>query len=392
MSLADRIRVKTCYTRSTNIQRDSCVIATIAAYYPTTRSAALLEDVAAAFGRDNKPRAWSLIGAYGTGKSTFGVFLHALLGGNDRAATEAAKVLGKHSRRLATRFRRQKPWCRVVLTGSPEPLGRRLLTAMDTAARVFWQGRPGRRPRVLQDIHDACVQQRVTESHVLALVDALQDALEHTGAGGLLFIIDELGKFFEFEVRQRSGNMGSTHLLQELAERTYLGRRANLMLFVLQHQTFDMYALGLSDQLQNEWAKVQGRFQTVSFIETTAQTLQVLSAAFDHDFNEREQNRIRKQSVKCAKQLADANALPIGIGADTAAQLFTACYPMHPVALLVLPMLCAASLRMNARCSATSAATKPTASKKPWHTLSASASVCHLATSTTISFKPSHRP
>ena len=341
MSLANRIRVKTCYTRSTNIQRDSGAIATIAAYSPTTRGAVLLEDVAAAFGRDNKPRAWSLIGAYGTGKSTFGVFLHALLGGNDRAATEAAKVLGKHSPGLAARFRRQKPWCRVVLTGSPEPLSRRLLTAMDTAARAFWQGRLGRRPRVLQDIHDACTQPQVTESHILALVDALQDALERTGAGGLLFVIDELGKFFEFEVRQRSGHTGSTYVLQELAERTYRGRKANLMLFVLQHQTFDMYALGISDQLQNEWAKVQGRFQAVSFIETTAQTLQVLSAAFDHDFNEREQNRIRKQSVKCAKQLADANALPIGIGADTAAQLFTACYPMHPVALLVLPMLCA---------------------------------------------------
>ena len=341
MSLADRIKVKTCYTRSTNVQRDSGAIATIAAYHPTTRGAALLEDVAAAFGRDNKPRAWSLIGAYGTGKSTFGVFLHALLGGNDRAAIEATKVLGKRSRRLAGRFRRQKPWCRVVLTGSPEPLSRRLLTAMDTAARAFWQGRPGRRPRVLKDIHDACTQQQVTESHLLALVDALQDAVERIGAGGLLFIIDELGKFFEFEVRQRSGHMGSTYLLQELAERTYRGRKANLMLFVLQHQTFDMYALGIDEQLQNEWAKVQGRFQTVSFIETTEQTLRVLSAAFDHDFNEREQDGIREQSAKCARQLAAANALPIGLGADTAAQLFTACYPMHPVSLLVLPMLCA---------------------------------------------------
>ena len=341
MSLADRIKVKTCYTRSTNVERDSSAIATIAAYHPTTRGAALLEDVAAAFGKDNKPRAWSLIGAYGAGKSTFGVFLHALLGGNDHAATEATKVLGKQSPRLAARFRRQKPWCRVVLTGSPEPLSRRLLTAMNTAARAFWQDRPGRRPRVLQDIHDACTQQRVTESHVLALVDALQDALERAGAGGLLFVVDELGKFLEFEMRQRSGNMGITYLLQELAERTYRGRKANLMLFVLQHQTFDMYALGISEQLQNEWAKVQGRFQTVSFIETTEQTLRVLSAAFDHDFTEPEQNDLRERSVKCAKQLGDANALPIGLGVDTAAQLFAACYPMHPVSLLVLPVLCA---------------------------------------------------
>ena len=341
MSLADRIKVKTCYTRSTNVERDSRALATIAAYCPTTRGVDLLEDVAAAFGTDNQPRAWSLIGPYGSGKSTFGVFLHALLGINDDAATEAAKVLGKQSRRLATRFRGQKPWCRVVLTGSPEPLGRRLLTAMDAAASAFWQGRPGRRPQVLKDIHAASTQQQVPESHLLALVDSLQDALERIGAGGLLFVIDELGKFLEFEARQRTGNMGSTYLLQELAERTYRGRKANLMLFVLQHQTFDMYALGTGEQLQNEWAKVQGRFQTVSFIETTEQTLRVLSAAFDHDFSEREQNSIRQLSTICASQLAEADALPIGLGADTAAQLFAACYPMHPVSLLVLPVLCA---------------------------------------------------
>ena len=340
MSLAHRIKVKTCYTRSTNVERDSGALATIAAYHPTTRGVALLEDVAAAFGKGNQPRAWSLIGPYGSGKSTFGVFLHALLGTGDEAATEAAKVLATQSRPLATRFRRQKPWCRVVLTGSPEPLSRRLLTALDASASAFWHGRPGRKPRVLQDIHDAATgQQQVAESHILALIDALRDALERVGAGGLLFVLDELGKFLEFEVRQPTGHMGSTYLLQELAERTYLGRKANVMLFVLHHQTFDMYAPGMGE-LQNEWAKVQGRFQTVSFIETTEQTLRVLSAAFEHDFTKREQTAIRKRSRQCATELADANALPLGLKANIAAELFTACYPMHPIALLVLPILC----------------------------------------------------
>ena len=143
----------------------------------------------------------------------------------------------------------------------------------------------------------------------------------------------------EFEVRQPTGHMGSTYLLQELAERTYLGRKTNLMLFVLQHQTFDMYAPGMGE-LQNEWAKVQGRFQTVSFIETTEQTLRVLSAAFEHDLTEAEQDQIRQRSHQCATALAEANALPLGLSADTATDLFTACYPMHPVALLVLPVLC----------------------------------------------------
>ena len=340
MSLARRVRVKTCYTRSTNVERDKGGVATVAAYCPTARGVALLEDVAAALGKDNQPRAWSLIGPYGSGKSTFAVFLYALLGSKDAASAQAAKVLGKQSRPLATRFRRQKAWCRVVLSGSPEPLSRRLLTALDDAATAFWRGRPGRKPRVLRDIHDACAKKQVQESHLLTLVDDLQDALERIDAGGLLFVIDELGKFLEFEARERTGNMGSTYLLQELAERTYLGRKANLMLFVLQHQSFDMYAAGMGEQLQNEWAKVQGRFQTVSFVETTEQTLRVLAAAFEHDFTELEQNNIHQWSANSARALAEANALPVGLAPDAAAQLFTACYPMHPVSLLALPVLC----------------------------------------------------
>lgn len=341
MSLMDRIRVKTCQTRAVNVERDSGAVATIGAYYPTPRAIQVLEDTAATFSRGIAGRAWSLIGPYGTGKSAFGVFLHALLGANGEAATaEALSVLSKSSPALAKRFRRHKPMCRVVLTGSPELLSRRLLTKMDAAASAFWQGRPGRKPQVLKRIHEACAAPKVVEREVLEMVDDLQDALERIGAGGLVFVIDELGKFLEFEAREEDANIGSTYLLQELAERSYHGRKANLMLFTLQHQAFDMYARRMSEQLQNEWARVQGRFQTVSYIETTEQTLRVLSRAFEHNLTEREQRQIRKRSANSAAELAAANALPIGLSPEVAEELFAACYPVHPVALLALPILC----------------------------------------------------
>lgn len=341
MSLMDRIKVKTCYTRATNVERDAGSPAAIASYYPTARGMAVLDDVAAALSAGNMPRAWSLIGPYGSGKSTFAVFLHALLGARSEAATaDARKVLAKQSRRCADRFRRQKPWCRVIITGSPEPLIHRLLTTMDAAAAAFWEGRPGRKPQVLKQIHDACSTPQVAPRHVLSLIDGLQDALERIDAGGLLFVIDELGKFLEFEADQPGGHGTSTNLLQELAERTYLGRPAKLMLFTLQHQAFDMYASGMGEQLQNEWAKVQGRFQMVSFIETTEQMLRVLSRAFEHRLTPAEQNQIRRAAAKSAAELADANALPVGMERATAAEIFAACYPIHPVTLLALPVLC----------------------------------------------------
>ena len=340
MSLMDRIKVKTCYTRATNVERDAGSPAAIATYYPTARGMAVLDDVAAALSAGNMPRAWSLIGPYGSGKSTFAVFLHALLGTprSEAATADARKVLAEQSRSCADRFRRQKPWCRVILTGSQEPLMRRLLTTMDAAAAAFWEGRPGRKPQVLKQIHEACDNPQVAPRHVLSLIDGLQDALERIGAGGLLFVIDELGKFLEFEADQPGAR--STNLLQELAERTYLGRPAKLMLFTLQHQAFDMYASGMGEQLQNEWAKVQGRFQMVSFIETTEQMLRVLSRAFEHRLTPAEQNQIRRAAAKSAAELADAKALPVGMERAAAAEIFAACYPVHPVTLLARAVLC----------------------------------------------------
>ncbi len=340
MSLVDKITVNTRYTRSTNLERDRGSLSITEAYLPTSRGMRLLEDVCVACGSKDQPRAWSLIGPYGCGKSSFGLFLHELLGGvadQDQIKAAAAKVLGRESRSLAQRFRKQKPWCRVVLTGSEEPLSNRLLAALEEAGTKFWAGRPGQRPAVLRDIRRAKEQGDNTDSRVLDLVDALQDALERRGAGGLLIVIDELGKFLEHEARQDAGGV---FLLQGLAERAFRGRKANLMLFVLLHQAFDLYARGLGEKLRNDWAKVQGRFQSVSFVETTDQTLRIMAAAFSNSLTEAECEPIRKRIAKMARALSRAKALPGALDENQAAELFAACYPLHPVSLLVLPVLC----------------------------------------------------
>ena len=338
MSLADKIKVNTRYTRSTNLERDRGSLSIIEAYLPTSRGVRLLEDVSAAFGPKDLPRAWSLVGPYGCGKSSFGLFLHELLGdGANPTKAAAAKALGQESRGPAQRFRKQKPWCRVVLTGSEEPLTGRLLTAMDEAGSKFWDRRPGRKPAVLKDIRKAMEQGGATDSQMLRLVDALQNALEKSGAGGLLIVIDELGKFLEHEARQSASGL---FLLQGLAERAFRGRKANLMLFVLLHQAFDLYARGLSEKLRNDWAKVQGRFESTSFVETTEQTLRIVAAAFSNSLADAERASISKRTERVARALNKAKALPNALGVNQAAELFAACYPLHPIALLLLPVLC----------------------------------------------------
>ena len=337
MSLADKIAVNTRYTRSTNVERDRGSRSIVEAYLPTTRGVGLLDDITGVLGADDQPRAWSLIGPYGSGKSSFALFLHELLGDKGGVKALATKVLGAERSDLARRFARQGPWCRVVLSGSEESFSSRLLAALDEAATGFWKGKRGRKPTVIADIRKAGAAGDVPDSRVLELVDALQSTLERTGAGGLLMIIDELGKFLEYEARRGGGGV---FLLQQLAERAFKGRKANLMLFVLLHQGFDLYARGMGEKLKNDWTKVQGRFQSVSFVETPEQTLRVVAAAFSNSLTDPQRQSIGKRARRIARSIGKAGALPATLDEDAATEIFTACYPMHPVSLLVLPTLC----------------------------------------------------
>ena len=337
MSLANQIHVNTRYTRSINVERDRGSPAIVDAYLPTARSIDLLESIAVAFGPKDQPRAWSLVGPYGSGKSSFALFLHELLGPPGSAKKAAGRALSAERPDLARRFTRQGAWCRVVLTGSEEPLAPRLLAALDPAAANFWKGKRGRKPSVVEEIQRARKRRKLTDSDLLNLIDGLQAAVERNGAGGLLVVIDELGKFLEYEARQGGGGV---FLLQQLAERAFRGTKANLLFFVLLHQGFDLYARGMGEKLKNDWAKVQGRFESLSFVETPEQTLRIVAAAFSNSLTESQRESIRNRATRIAKALSRAKALPSGLKMEMAANIFASCYPIHPISLLALPQLC----------------------------------------------------
>ena len=337
MSLASQIHVNTRYTRSINVERDRGSPAIVDAYLPTARSIGLLESVSAALGPKDQPRAWSLVGPYGSGKSSFALFLHELLGSSGSAKKAAGRALAAERPDLARRFARQGEWCRVVLTGSEEALAPRLLAALDDAATNFWKGKRGRKPAVVDEIRLARKRRKFTDSDLLSFIDGLQSAVERKGAGGLLIVIDELGKFLEYEARQGGG---SVFLLQQLAERAFRGTKTNILFFVLLHQGFDLYARGMGERLKNDWAKVQGRFESISFVEAPEQTLRIVAAAFSNSLTESQRESVSKHATRMAKALSRAKALPSGLKTDAAAHIFASCYPIHPISLLALPQLC----------------------------------------------------
>ncbi|WP_260291224.1 hypothetical protein [Sedimenticola hydrogenitrophicus] len=339
MSIHDKISVNTYYTRSINLERDAESSSVVGAYIPTTRAIRTLDSMAVALKSMESPRAWSLVGPYGSGKSSFAVFLAHLLSDPSEDATELAlKKLGKSDRGLGLKFRNltrdSAGYGTVLLTGSPESLSRRLVRALAEKASQLLHGRC----KIIQELADLAQRdEQPTTSEIISSIRALQDALA-SKYSGLLIVIDELGKFLEYEARHYGAN--DIFLLQALAEHALADHSVKLSLVVMLHQAFERYARGLGESLKNEWAKVQGRFENIPFLESAEQTLRIVGAALTHDFTPDESNKVNRVARKMANVLHKAKAIPGTMDEVTAADLFTQCYPLHPVSALLLPILC----------------------------------------------------
>jgi hypothetical protein len=307
MSLTPHIEVNTSYTRSIHLERDSEAGGSIRPYILTSRAMQVLGRIAETLDPAEAPRAWALIGPYGSGKSAFGLFLGQLLGNGDSAATRHARtVLEQGAPDLAEAYGRRlaetQGFCVAALSGSPEALGRRLLQALHGAAQGYFGRSPGRPPRVLSRLAEA-LDGKAEISRIIELVADLQEAIHRAGGAGLLIVIDELGKFLEYEARHRGAT--EIHLLQALAEHAFRADPAPLQLVVLLHQSFEQYAQTLGEQLRNEWKKVQGRFESVPFLETVEQTIRVVKAALVQRFDEEPRQRIEAEAGRLAAALAE---------------------------------------------------------------------------------------
>lgn len=343
MSLRDKILVNAHYTRSVNLERDANSLEVVKAYIPTSRALRTFAQIASTFHSDQAPRAWSLVGPYGSGKSSFSVFLSQLLSSPDEEATKLAlRVLSKADKTVVKPYEElsgnSSGFFKVLITGAPEPMGSRVIRGLSEAAQKYWQGRKGRKPSVIKDLIKASASDSVTTTQVVDLIKSLQTELAKSNCSGILLVIDELGKFLEYEARHYGAN--DIYLLQALAEHACRGEQVNLLIFALLHQSFEQYAKGLGESLKNEWSKVQGRFEEIPFLESSEQVLRVVSAAFQPKISKNEGQAISIGIDKIITVLKEIDALPGALTQTEATALFTTCYPLHPVSAVLLPLLC----------------------------------------------------
>ena len=97
-------------------------------------------------------------------------------------------------------------------------------------------------------------------------------------SGGLLIIVDELGKVLEGAAHEGHDII----FLQNLAE--LASRSKGRLLFIgILHQSFDEYAQRLTREMRDEWAKIQGRFVDLAVNVAGDEQLELLSHAIERD-------------------------------------------------------------------------------------------------------------
>lgn len=139
----------------------------------------------------------------------------------------------------------------------------------------------------------------------------------------LIIVIDEFGKVLEHAAKNNPEK--ELYFLQKFAEFVNLPTR-NVLLLTTLHQNFGAYSRGLTEAQINEWIKVKGRFREVTFIEPVEQLLYLAA----------QQNRFKKKVYANAEKL-------IALGHDTqfvtgmfSMEVSRALYPLDPFAAYVL--------------------------------------------------------
>ncbi|UXI00775.1 DUF6079 family protein [Photobacterium sp. TY1-4] len=346
MSLSDHIIVRSTYTRSINVERHKSSIDSVIGYLPTSRAINTLERVADTFVDGEKPRSWSLVGPYGSGKSALAVFLSALLSSPDSELFQKAyENLFNVNSQLAHQFKDEvynaSGYLRVMISGSSESLGSRIVKGLFASAEELWSNRKGKNPAIVQLLEMAAEEKNISAADIVELISSLQDTLAKSGSDapkGIILVIDELGKFLEYASRHEDNN--DLFVLQAIAEHAQQHHEVRLLQFVMLHKSFDQYAQGLTEQAKNQWSAVHGRFEEIPFIENTEQVLRVVSRAIEQASEVSSSLPLKAKIEGIVTSLEAEAALPSLLAREDAVKLFADCYPLHPCSALLLPYLC----------------------------------------------------
>lgn len=317
--LSDIVTINHRFHRSVSLARDWSNKDVVESYLLTPTAKELSEKIASGVNREIGPRAWSITGPFGSGKSAFGVFLLDALC-RQRPLTQTARETRKSSRLKGT-----------------------LLPIIAT----------GRRARLSTVLHQAIIEAVPAieyefpnpDSGQLDIALLIERAITISSDGehnGIVLVIDEFGKLLEHaSVNHEEDDL---YLLQTLAE---LAARApnSFVIITIQHQAFTDYLDTADPKRSNDWRKVQGRFEDETFYLPGEQFLHLIDAAIETTWSP---SLASKYKTAIRTTLRSPSFTEVNKRNRELDMLF-GCAPLHPMAALLLWPLFRSKLAQNER-------------------------------------------
>lgn len=318
MTLSETVRISGRFLRSTRIDLDSNDNPLDGYVFPAS-----LKELILGLAKQQSVSgqgAFTWTGPYGSGKSSLALVLTQLLSGSVSSRTSTRKCVGDDPfvdailKHLPPKKNGWKTICMVGEMGSPQ----------NAIARQF------------KKLNPEANEPLETESDIINALVALANSKPAT-SGGLILIIDEMGKFLE----TAATGLGDVYFFQLLAEAASRSDGRLIVIGIL-HQAFQEYARNLGKGARDEWAKIQGRYVDIPVNISGEEQIELISRAI-----------VSESKPELARDLGNKAAILIrkykpSLG-KSAGKSLSEVWPLNPMTALMLGPISRRSYGQNQR-------------------------------------------
>ncbi|WP_257279606.1 hypothetical protein [Endozoicomonas sp. ISHI1] len=320
MRLADTYSINVRYQRATRIDNDLS-----ADFFPGLVFHGTAENTLRTLGRqfaEGQQRAFTVTGPYGTGKSTIALLLTGFLH-HKKVYRNAAQgcIRSKMSEELGKYFPVKKGWLVVRAVGGVESPIITIWKSVYTAVKDH--------PKTSKLAEQYAIPKEAPneaqlEQMVINLLNDVKGKVD-----GVYFMLDEMGKVLEHFIKHDL----NTQFFQNFAENF---QKAELPAFFVGflHQAFSEYAHSRGKAIQDEWAKIQGRYSDLLYNVSEDETVALIAQSIESKSQRSETWHSKLVSNVCSN-LQRAKLRDSAVLHDR----LQGCFPLHPtVALLLGPI------------------------------------------------------
>jgi hypothetical protein len=222
----------------------------------------------------------------------------------------------------------------IAIQGAQPNLSGALAEAANASFRRARRGKGAGRPFSIRPAGDA-----------LKTLQTVLETAQHAKFDSVLLVWDEFGRHLEDLLA--TGRASDLNQLQTIAEFASRSASVPLTVALLTHRGLGQYALAAPQAIRTEWVKVEGRFEAIQYVDDSKEMYRLVAETV-------EENRSIAPAPDQKRWLAEfGHAIrSLGLFKDLSStafkQLLESAFPLHPLALHVLPRI-AARISQNER-------------------------------------------